>query len=340
MDRINKSFDRKVFADEEVLNGFRHNVDRTDLLPVDPSCNSMMRTFHVAATAEEINSIGEATWNPPLQLSKVEVKIVMEERSILLLGRGGTGKTYCLCSRMHKDQVTLNNCKAIFVSHTERLKNNVEFIYKNISEAHDDVEIARGNELFKTTMGKLTDHLYRELRGRGYARAPIDFTVTRNRVTYSRFNEEFYQHLNVSIKKGMNSHMAWTQIYSFIKGSIEASIKATDPAQIRHLQRTEYVSDESTMSKGRCRLKAGDRDTAYTIFEKYQRWLTENGLWDQMDFVLEVFMMLDSHRKSESVPFYTRVYVDEIQDLTQAEIGVLLTMSSMDKNAYFFAGGI
>jgi hypothetical protein len=350
MDKIGKSHKNKVIPDAQwtFLQRESGRTERGDLLLVDPNGNNMLRTFYVPATVEEIDRIGETDWNPPLELSKLEIDIVKLDRSVLLLGRGGTGKTYCLCCRIFKDQTRLNNCKAIFVSHTERLKNNVEYIYKNISETHGD-KIRSSNVLYKTTIKSLTDYLYRDLRrifGTDFSTTSVDFTDTRNRITFARFRKEFYEDFLLSKDKKRKStdpdfrHIsplrAWTQIYSFIKGSIEAA-KSSEKC----ISRAEYTEGEA-FSSGRCRLEKEDREIAYSIYERYRDWCASctPRVWDQMDLVLVVYDMLMHYNRAGYEPFYNRVYVDEVQDLTQAEIGLIFMMSSRnDKDAYFFAGG-
>ena len=353
MEKIYNSYDRTVVKNDNwaLLQPNTSSAascfggERVDLLLVDPDCNNMMRTFHVPATYDDIEKIGEVNWIPPLQLTEKEIEIVNTRSSVLLLGRGGTGKTYCLCYRIHRDQTRLRNIKAIFVSYTERLKNNVAFIYKNMCESRGESEATKLNVLFKTTIRSLTDYIYRELKSKGFASFPpsspssavassvsaTDFTNTRNRVVYARFRDEFFCTLDKAHQK-LPALRVWTQIYSFIKGSIEAA-KAGAP-----LSREQYVN-ETTMSKNRCRLNKEDRGLAYTVFEKYQLWTSREALWDQMDLVIEVFGMLSRYNTVENLPFYDRVYVDEVQDLTQSEIGILFMMSSRESHAYFFAGG-
>lgn len=70
----------------------------------------------------------------------------------------------------------------------------------------------------------------------------------------------------------------------------------------------------------------------------------QEGRWDDADVVIDVVKGLhkcyEAHIDS-GVPWvgmYDRVYVDEVQDLTQAEIGVLYLIAGFNGDALFFAG--
>merc|ERR1711871_381865 len=62
--------------------------------------------------------------------------------------------------------------------------------------------------------------------------------------------------------------------------------------------------------------------------------------WDQSDFVLVVYNKLKKYLYDEGgrLALYEKIYVDEVQDLTQAEIGLLLLSTKMNPRALFFAG--
>jgi hypothetical protein len=54
------------------------------------------------------------------------------------------------------------------------------------------------------------------------------------RVSFARFKDEIFPRLAAGVKKGyyrLDPLVAWTQIRSFIKGSIETLISALDPAR-------------------------------------------------------------------------------------------------------------
>merc|ERR1719460_2057635 len=131
----------------------------------------------------------------------------------------------------------------------------------------------------------------------------------------------------------MTPLLAWTQIISFIKGSIEAVDSGT------------YITPEMHLAfdQKRVRLSKDGRQLSYKIFEIYQDWLKTNDKnyrWDQSDFVLVVYNKLKRYLYDGTgrLALYDKIYVDEVQDLTQAEIGLLLLSTKMNPRALFFAG--
>ena len=86
----------------------------------------------------------------------------------------------------------------------------------------------------------------------------------------------------------------------------------------------------------RCRLSPRARAKVYDIYDRYQRILDDNSTWyDEMDMVIDATQMVLSKEQEFT---YDRIYVDEIQDLTQAEIGLLFLRASNALDALFLAG--
>jgi hypothetical protein len=65
---------------------------------MDPSSNSLLRTFECSIF--DLNRFTSSDWDPPVKLTTHERAIVERNGSVLLQGRGGTGKTLCLISRL------------------------------------------------------------------------------------------------------------------------------------------------------------------------------------------------------------------------------------------------
>jgi hypothetical protein len=65
---------------------------------MDPINNSLLRTFE--CSIHDLSRFTSSTWEPPVKLTTHERDIVEKNGSVLLQGRGGTGKTLCLISRL------------------------------------------------------------------------------------------------------------------------------------------------------------------------------------------------------------------------------------------------
>jgi hypothetical protein len=134
----------------------------------------------------------------------------------------------------------------------------------------------------------------------------------------------------------LDTRVVWTHIRSFIKGSIEA-VKAGRPLTLN-----EYLA----LAPERCRLTPDQRGEAYSVFEVYEGQLARSRLWDESGRTLDALSLW--LRDRDGLPFsagcpvtpsqYDRVYVDEVQDCTQAEIALFFVAVGMDTQALFLAG--
>jgi hypothetical protein len=143
-------------------------------------------------------------------------------------------------------------------------------------------------------------------------------------VDFDRFKSEIYNE-----NDQLDSLLIWTNIRSFIKGSIEA---------IQHpnfvLSRQEYLSTNN-FGRKRCRLTVEQRNIVYDVFTKYNRYLKEKGLWDKGDKIISIINRLQHAKvyqpellvKLDSFTHLTKIYVDEVQDYTQTEILLFFQMS-------------
>jgi superfamily I DNA/RNA helicase len=154
-------------------------------------------------------------------------------------------------------------------------------------------------------------------------------------VTYQRFRTEIYPTLSRVGRVALDALVVWTQIRSFIKGSIEAVL-----AQ-RPLTLEEYL-DTKVFGSERCRLNRDQRKEAYESYIRYQAFLdSEVGWWDEADRIGGLL------RRSKLEPLgacngrgfdYEKVYVDEVQDCTQAEVVLFFLATGMNMQALFLAG--
>ena len=133
----------------------------------------------------------------------------------------------------------------------------------------------------------------------------------------------------------------WTQIRTFLKGSIEA-------AHQRTALTLEQYTDMSLLSANRCRLDRDSRNEVYGYFQRYEELKKAQAAWDEADAVMDVTNRLQDHYKDNLRNYarsavkwkgmYDRIYVDEVQDLTQAEVGLLYLVVGYNGDALFFAG--
>ena len=114
--------------------------------------------------------------------------------------------------------------------------------------------------------------------------------------------------------------VVWTNIRSFIKGSIEAL-----RSERGYLSKEEYLA----LGKKRCRFSEEQRERIYDIFHRYQDFMDANELWDENDRIVALLRRLKLareanpellHSSCKTWTKFDKVYVDEVQDYTQIEI--------------------
>ena len=148
----------------------------------------------------------------------------------------------------------------------------------------------------------------------------------RREVTYAVFVSELWPRMTKKVKAQYHPTLVWTEIRSFIKGSIEAL----------HTERG-FLSLEEYSDIGRKRAPnfSADREVVYSLFHVYQQTKCSLRMFDEADVVHHVYTRL----RNIQVPEWSvhRFYVDETQDFTQAELSLLIRCSR-DPNGLFFTG--
>ncbi|KAJ1389928.1 hypothetical protein B484DRAFT_409171, partial [Ochromonadaceae sp. CCMP2298] len=105
------------------------------------------------------------------------------------------------------------------------------------------------------------------------------------------------------VKTKLDPLVAWTQIRSFIKGSVGALLgegegvggssggdgsgsgnSGNSSSGSRALSLSAYLA----LAKGRCRLQPAEREEAYKVYVQYEAHLRSKGLWDDCDRVMRI----------------------------------------------------
>ncbi|KAJ3231965.1 hypothetical protein HDU81_003381 [Chytriomyces hyalinus] len=169
-------------------------------------------------------------------------------------------------------------------------------------------------------------------------------------VDYERFNE-IYASLDKKLTTGSDVSLAFSEIMGVIKGHQSA---ARTP--LGTLSREEYCG-MSTRQSGHALQKPGDRDRMYNVFEAYNaKKLERHQLFvnkkleakyvprelDEQDRVNEINRVLRKMTEENDLNLpavlVNQVYLDEVQDLTMAQILPLITLCSDPEHGLMFAG--
>jgi len=289
----------ELVQDKDSLAARRNTIEREAIL--NPLGNTPMKVYEVSL--EDVNELASTSWVPKLRLTREERDVVETSGTVLLLGRSGTGKTICTANRMDFDRQQMTHDPSftqLFVARSQKLCAYVQNIIGTPSGTSFE------------TYDKLKQRLEREL-------------PTKDDEIRSSFPTELKMRFDVFKREVYNGDqdidplLAWTSIRSFIKGSIEATLKTSLPKAISE----EEFLDMKVFSSGRCSLTVDQRKIVYPIYEKYVRFLKEKNMWDDCDRILALLLRLELCKVADPEKYHSiqvsKIYVDEVQDYTQAE---------------------
>ncbi|KAG0608710.1 hypothetical protein M758_8G126400 [Ceratodon purpureus] len=148
-------------------------------------------------------------------------------------------------------------------------------------------------------------------------------------VEFERFGTLYWPHFDAKLTKNLDPSLVYTEIMSYIKGSLEALRSPQG-----RLSREDYVA----MADRRSSLHSEQqRDNIYSLFLKYEKRKRETFEYDVADLVTHIYFELQSGGGflGEKMSF---VYVDEVQDFTQAQIALYKFICLNLETGFVFAG--
>ncbi len=152
----------------------------------------------------------------------------------------------------------------------------------------------------------------------------------RKEVTASFFVDKIWPYIckNVTLakKSKLDPLLVWMEIKSFIKGSINSVTKKEG-----HLSRETY----KLLGKKIASNYKDKREEIYDLFIQYDNYLkhhSEEDIFDECDLIASLYTRLNS---AKTLPWSIHgVYVDEVQDFTQAELAILLKVCRNPNNLF------
>lgn len=138
-------------------------------------------------------------------------------------------------------------------------------------------------------------------------------------------------------RSALKASVVFREIVSYIKGSAQAL-----ESESGCLSRAEYLSLGRKVAPafekgdGDSTDGSGGRSQVYDMYLKYEAWKEQCGAYDVMDACASIYGAL-ARQGGYKGPRIDEIYVDEVQDFTQAELLLFLEACS-DKNALLFTG--
>jgi len=308
-------------TDEPTVQGDLEEEEE-DHVYLNPHANVPLKEYQISL--DEMQLL-KNNWTPPVRLTNKERMVVEQDGTVSLLGRSGTGKTFCVCSRISLDRLKYPHQRQLFVARTPQLCNHIKNVM--LKESASECELLR----FHTASGFVKE--METLTGCETAAWP-------NRWFYSFLKfKEHYAGFAASVHKTsrvkniekrpenqVNSLTVWSQIRSFIKGSFDA-VSAGKPLSLE-----EYLA----LGQRQCRLDGESRRFVYEMFLVYQYHLKQSDSWDEADKIMILYRGCLNAFKGGSP--YDLIYVDEVQDMLQGEIALFVLATGKRPASLFLAG--
>jgi len=135
---------------------------------------------------------------------------------------------------------------------------------------------------------------------------------------------------------GVDASLLWTEINSNLKGSVGAlKILARYNTSSLFDDRLKALKEEyDAGGKKQSAIPIERREHIWNLFIKYEQFRIKHYLFDQNDLVANIYRRLLDYGTNEV--FFHRLYIDEVQDFTMAELYLILQFT--DPNFSFLAG--
>ncbi|KAK0066179.1 TPR and ankyrin repeat-containing protein 1, partial [Biomphalaria pfeifferi] len=144
--------------------------------------------------------------------------------------------------------------------------------------------------------------------------------------TYDLFEHAIWPKLKNKMSLDCHPSLIWTEIMSFIKGSNEAL-----ETEHGYLDEKQYINIGSKRAPN----FNHDRQLVYLAFEYYKNFMKKKNWFDETDVIFHIYTRI---KNMSYIPWSLHaIYTDETQDFSQAELALLVSLSSDPKNM-FLAG--
>lgn len=248
-----------------------------------------------------------------LKLQPLQEKMLVENRDVFLLeGVAGTGKTTILLYRLVQyarallDSEEFDKSRFLFVTHNERLRDEVQNLLRFFFQGDElkDVQacILSVEDAIQARLGERNERFKPEHR------------LTR---------DEFRGMMNSS---GVDTDLFWEEYRGILRGYNLQS-------------ETDLVSRETYLEeigRRRGRIDVTEREGFHALATDFQERLQkhpvfspEKGGWDDLDICREMMDFIRADSDSRTLDF---LLIDEVQDLTTAEVVVFLNL--LDPEGY------
>ncbi|KAG2489168.1 hypothetical protein HYH03_012394 [Edaphochlamys debaryana] len=151
-------------------------------------------------------------------------------------------------------------------------------------------------------------------------------------VDYGRFADAYWPHFSTDLRRGISDPaLVWREVQTCIRGSLAA---LRSPGTCLGME--EYVALAGT--RAGADLDEATRERVYTIFLRYQRAKASRGEYDVGDLVAHLHAQLQGAGGFPRESAFRFVYVDDVQDLTPAQIALFRYLCVSPEDGLVLAG--
>lgn len=141
-------------------------------------------------------------------------------------------------------------------------------------------------------------------------------------VDFALFDQQYWPRMNQVLRKGISAALVYAEVMGVIKGSVEALVSRVAP--VGHLSEQAYLA----LAEQRTSSLTVPQRQVYALYRQYEHLKGQAWQYDHMDRVLYVYRQLAAaDAKGQPVvgscQQVDRVYVDEVQDLSMAQLYLL-----------------
>lgn len=202
------------------------------------------------------------------------------------------------------------------------------FAYRSLGESIDeDIEVV------PDSFSDLPSNLYPLVITFGKFLWMLDMTLgnsylkhQKKEVNFERFDSLYWPHFNSQLIKKLDSYLVFTEIISHIKGGKKE-------AEIGKLSRNDYCTLSQSRSSS---LSMETREMIYDIFQNYEKMKMKKGEFDVSDIVIDLHHRLKMNGYKGDIMNY--VFIDEVQDLTMAQIALFKHICRNVEEGFVFCG--
>jgi tetratricopeptide (TPR) repeat protein len=239
-----------------------------------------------------------------LKLGSEQYRILQAPGPLLVAGGAGSGKTTVALHRLLQASLTPHAGAAAYLSYSGPLVEKARRLFTDLVAATPELADEADGGAAATPPRFLTfDDLYRSLIRR--ERLP--------RVARPLGEEEFAEWFR-RVERTLDPALVWEELRGIVKGAC----LSLQPGAM--LGRDEYFE----LGRKRAPLFVDLRPEVYRIAERYRDWLAREGRVDSID--LSRLALAEIRRRGRGP--YQVVVCDEVQDLTEIEVGCVLALSA------------